>query len=436
MDYAGRRERLMQEMGPHSALVLAGPPEQNRSRDTHYAYRPGSDVLYLSGFEEPGTVLVLLPGHDTPFVMFVRPKNRDSEIWDGFRYGPEGACDMFGANAAFSRDVLDEKLGELLAGRRVLYHALGVDSRFDSRLLGILGKLGPSRTLPDRAPRTITDPRPLIHELRRCKDSDEIARMEIACRISAQAHLTAMKATRPGLFEYQIQGILEGTFAQHGARWPAYGSIVAGGAGACVLHYVSNDKPLRDGDLLLVDAGAEYQWYAGDITRTWPVGRTFSGPQRDVYQAVLDVQEAIIAACAPGATKHDLQNLTVRLLTQKLVDLGLLTGDLDGLIERDAYRRFYMHGIGHYLGMDVHDVGTYYTAADVGFGFDPGVIFTVEPGLYIAPDDETVPEAYRGIGVRIEDDVLITETGCRILTGDVPKSIAEIEAIRAASLDR
>lgn len=435
MNYAERRQRLFAEL-QDAVLVLPTSSEVIRSNDSHYDYRPASDMLWLTGFAEPDSVVVIAPGHAHPFTLFVRPRNRDMEIWNGRRAGPEGAVSQFGADAAWPIDEFDQRIGDYLQGRERLFYALGVDPAMDARMLRAVQSLRASKRKPDRAPGAIVDPRRLLHRLRMYKSTEELELMATAAEISAQGHLAAMKATRPGMFEYEIQGVIEGHFLRAGARAPAYGSIVAGGRNACILHYVDNNDQLRDGDLLLVDAGAEYRWYAGDITRTWPVGERFSGPQRDVYQAVLDAQLASIQECVPGISNDELQRRTIRRLTASMVDLGLLQGEVDGLIEKEAYKRFYMHGVGHYLGLDVHDVGQYWQSEGLGLGLAPGMVITIEPGIYIPEDDDEVPEAFRGIGVRIEDDVVITNGAPRILTSSVPKEIADIEAIRAESLGR
>lgn len=435
MNPSARRRAVLDQLGD-GVLVLVAPPERTRSNDTQYLYRPGSDILYLTGFPEPETVVVLAPNHpEHQFVMFVRPRNRDSEIWDGFRYGPEGAMREFGADAAFPIGELDERLPGYLRDNDTLHYALGEDRAFDDRILGMLRALGASRKQPNRAPTCIRDPRPLLHRMRMVKSEHELGLLARACEISATAHVEAMKATRPGLREFEIQAVLEGSFLRQGAAAPAYASIVAGGANACVLHYVANRDELRDGELLLVDAGAEVDWYAGDITRTWPVGRTFSPEQRAVYEAVLDAEEYAVDMVRPCASKHDIGEKTTRRLTQSMIDIGLLSGSLDEAMETEAYRRYYMHGIGHYLGLDVHDVGVYFVSEGQGEPFVPGVVTTIEPGIYVAPDDLEAPEAFRGIGVRIEDDVVVTDGEPRVLTGGVPKSIAEIEALRAEALD-
>lgn len=436
MDFAKRRATLMEKI-TDGVLVLAAPPERRRSNDTFYPYRPGSDLWYLSGFEEPEAVLVLAPNHpEHQFVMFVRPRDREREIWDGFRFGPEGAVANFGADAAYPIAELEDRLPDLLRDQEKLYFSLGSSPRTEKALKSATRALSASRKKPDRAPHIIQNPRPIIHEMRRVKDGAEIERMGEAARISAAAHVAAMRATRPGVTEFEIQAKIEHVFRQHGASGPAYTSIVAAGANACCLHYVENKDTLVDGELLLVDAGAEYQMYAGDITRTWPVGAAFSGPQRDIYQAVLDVELAAIEDARPGISNHEMQKRAIRRLTQAMVDLGLLCGDIDGLIEQETYKRFYMHGIGHYLGIDVHDVGTYFVDDDEGLAFEPGVVSTIEPGLYIPADDHDVPEHFRGIGVRIEDDVVITNGAPRILTADVPKAIDEIEALRRDAMGK
>lgn len=435
MNPSARRSNVLEQLGD-GVLVLVAPPERVRSNDTQYLYRPGSDILYLTGFPEPETVVVLAPNHpEHRFVMFVRPRNRDSEIWDGFRYGPEGAMREFGADMAYPISELDERLPELLRDNDTLYYALGEDRAFDDRILSMLRGLGASRKQPNRAPGCIRDPRPLLHRMRMVKSEVELDALARAAEISAEAHLEAMKATRPGMYEFEIQAVIEGWFLKQGATAPAYASIVASGANACVLHYVANRDEMRDGDLLLVDAGAEFGWYAGDITRTWPVGRSFSPEQRAVYEAVLDAEEYAISLVRPGASKHDIGEKTARRLTQSMIDIGLLSGSLDEAIEKESYRRYYMHGIGHYLGLDVHDVGVYFVAEDEGEPFVPGVVTTIEPGIYVAADDHEAPEAFRGIGVRIEDDVVVTEGAPRVLTGGVPKALDAIEALRAEALD-
>lgn len=433
MDYARRRKQLADQLD-YGVLVLPTNSEKNRSNDTDYPFRASSDLLYLSGFPEPEAIVVLAPHHpEHQFVLFVRPKDREREIWDGFRYGPEGAVSEFGADAAFPITEFDERIGDYLRDTERLYYAIGDDPAFDRRMLAAVRKLRASRKQPDRSPRAIFDPRPLIHRMRMTKDEDELVVMRRAGEIAAAAHLAAMKATRPGMNEFELDALIEYEFRKRGASGPAYTSIVAGGSNACCLHYTSNNQPLRDGDLLLVDAGGELDGYAADITRTWPVGTSFSGPQREIYQLVLDAELAAIEMSRPGLSNHDLQQATIRRLTSGLVDLKLLSGDVDGLIESEAYKRFYMHGIGHYLGLDVHDVGVYYQAENIGEPMPAGAVITIEPGIYV-PDEDDIPAAFRGIGVRIEDDVVLTNGAPEVLTGDVPKAIDDIEALRREAM--
>lgn len=429
MDYARRRRELMPQL-EGGAMVLATAPERTRSNDTQFRYRPSSDFLYLTGFAEPDAVMVLTPGADAEFTLFVRPRDKDKEIWDGHRFGPEGAVAEFGADQAFDIAELGAKLPELIADRERVYFPWSDDTGIDKRVMAAMRSLGASRKKPSRAPKLVGDPTSLIHRMRMYKDSAELALMTRAAEISAHAHIEAMKATAPGRYEYEIEAIIEHFYKQNGAYGPAYTNIVAGGAGACILHYIENDKRLKDGDLLLVDSGCELDWYAADITRTWPVGTSFSGPQREIYEAVLDSQIAAIDAARVGMTNHDLQAATIRRLTQNMVDIGLMSGDVDELIETEAFKAYYMHGVGHYLGMDVHDVGVYYIEEEVGEPFAENAVITIEPGIYVPPGDESAPERFRGIGVRIEDDVVITSGDPLVLTSDVPKTVAEIEALR------
>jgi Xaa-Pro aminopeptidase len=430
MDYAKRRKALIERTGG-AAVVLPTSPERVRSRDTHYRYRPDSDFLYLTGFPEPEAVLVLTPGHpEHETVLFVRPKDREREIWDGFRHGPEGAVEAFGVDAAFDIAELRDRLGGLIAGQERLFWPIGEDAAFDAQMFSTLRSLGATRRTPDRAPHLFGNVRPALHRMRMTKDAAELAVMERAGALAARAHVEAMAATRPGMMEYELEAIIEGTFRSGGASGPSYGTIVAGGPRACVLHYTENDQRLADGELVLVDAGCELGWYAADITRTWPVGERFSGPQRALYEVVLAAEIAAIDDARAGVTNRDLQAATVRRLTEGLVALGILSGDVDELVEARAHERFYMHGVGHYLGMDVHDVGVYLAAEDEGEPLTPGAVITIEPGLYVSPTESDVPEAFRGIGIRIEDDVVITDDTPRILTSGVPKTIDDIEALR------
>lgn len=429
MNYAARRQRVMDTIGTDSVLVLFANPERRRSNDTFYRYRQNSDLLYLCGFPEPEAVLVLAPGHEAPFTLFVRPRDRERETWDGYRAGPEGAVERYGADAAYNLDELSTRMPEILAGRRAVYHALGVSRRRDDEVLKWMRGLKGNRRQGDRSPSTIVDPLRVLHRLRMFKDEGERQRMKVAAEISAAGHLAAMAATRPGMMEYELEAVLTETFRSRGASGHSYEPIVAGGIRGCVLHYTENDAPLADGDLVLIDAGAEFEGYAGDITRTWPVGTTFSGPQRAVYEAVLDAQILALSLTVAGQSNIGVHDATVQRLTENMVDIGLLTCSVNEALEKEAYREYYMHGTGHYLGLDVHDVGDYRDESDAPFVYVPGMAITVEPGLYVRADCDA-PEPFRGIGVRIEDDVLIEENGVTVLTTGVPKSVSAIEEIR------
>lgn len=439
IDYAARRQRVMDRIGNDAALILFANPEQTRSNDTLFPYRQNSDLWYLSGFEEPEAVIVLLPGADDPFVMFVRPRDRDLEVWTGYRQGAEGAVQNYGADLAFPLDAMDEELPELLAGRKILYHALGQSQTHDAKILGYCRQLKASRLRGDRSPDMIADPAKILHTMRMIKDAGELQRMRIAAEVSAKGHLAAMQRAQPGQYEYQVEAILTQAFRDAGAYEHAYEPIVAGGARACVLHYNENDQRLNAGELVLIDAGAEWGGYAGDITRTWPLSDAFEGEQRAVYDAVLDAQIYAIEQSVAGASSLGVHDKTVERLTQNMIDIGLMQTSLDEAIETKAYREYYMHGTGHYLGIDVHDVGPYRDAADQPTIYEPGMVVTIEPGIYVRADSGA-PERFHGIGVRIEDDVVIVpeekaaDEPSRILTREVPKAADEIVEIRREAL--
>lgn len=428
--YAARRARLIENMEEGAVAIFPAGGEKTRSHDTEYRFRPHSDFVYLSGFEEPESILVVAPGRtEGPFVLFVRPRDEAKEIWNGRRAGVQGAVERFGADSAYPLEELDEVLPGLLKDATSVYFDLGADRDLDRRLLGHVAKLRRQRGRPSAAPTAIRDPRPILHAMRLIKSSEEIALLRRACAITAEAHLKAMKVCKPGLFEYQLQAIIEYIFAKHGAAAPSYGTIVGGGANGAILHYTENLDALVDGQLVLIDAGAEYKYYAGDITRTFPVNGKFTPVQRDLYQAVLEAEKKGVSMCGPGSSVAEIHEETAKLLTQSMVDMGLLKGSVDALLEEKAYAKFYMHRTGHYLGMDVHDVGPYYHSADQPRALSPGMVQTIEPGIYIQPGMEGVSEEFWGIGIRIEDDVLTTENGFEVLTGGVPKEIAELEAV-------
>jgi Xaa-Pro aminopeptidase len=421
---------FMRRMEPDSVAIIAAAPERVRSNDTEYRYRQDSDFYYLTGFPEPEAIAVIAPNQpEHKYMLFVRPRDPERETWDGRRAGVEGAVATYGADKAFTVAEFHEQARELLNGARNLYYRLGVNSELDETLVQAMRAMR-ARNRLFRAPDAITDPGVILHEMRLVKSPAEIELMQRSADIAAEAHAEAMRAVRPGMHEYEIEALIEYHFRRNGATAPAYNSIVGGGANATVLHYVTNDAPLRDGDLLLVDAGAEYQGYASDITRTFPVGGRYSAAQREVYEVVLATQTACVEMVKPGVTMGELNERARLMLTEGMVRLGLLQGEPAKLVEDESYKRFYMHMVGHYLGMDVHDVGRY-KDGDQDRPLQPGVIITVEPGLYIAEGAENIPDQYRGIGVRIEDDVLVTPEGHRVLTSKAPKQIEEIEQLMA-----
>ena len=424
--YAGRRSRLAARMGSGIA-VLRTAPERARNRDSGYPYRFDSYFHYLTGFPEPESVLVLIAGKTPRSILLCRDKNLEREIWDGFRYGPDKAREVFGFDEAHSIDKLDELLPDLLVDQTAVYCDVGAEAEWDARVIGWINKVRTRVRSGVAAPTEIRDVRQLLDDMRLIKDAHEIDTMKRAAAISAQAHTRAMRATKPGRHEYEIEAELLHEFRRQGAQAPAYTSIVAGGANACVLHYVQNDAVLNNGDLLLIDAGCELDGYASDITRSFPVGGRFSGPQRDIYEMVLAAQAAAIEQVKPGRQWEDPHDAAVRILAQGMIDLGLCEGSVDSVIESGDYRRFYMHRTGHWLGMDVHDAGDYKRDGE-WLKLKPGMVLTVEPGCYVRPG-EGVPEKFWNIGVRIEDDALVTPSGCEIITAAAPKKISDIESL-------
>jgi Xaa-Pro aminopeptidase len=426
--FVDRRRRLLESMGSGVA-VLPTASEKTRNRDSHYPYRADSYFHYLTGFTEPEAVLVLIAGDAPRSVLFCRERDPDKEVWDGYRYGPERAREVFAFDEAHAVTTLDDKLPELIANQPVLWHSFGHDAAWDARLAAALNAVRAQSRAGKRAPAVINDPRTLLDEMRLIKDKSEIALMRRAADISAEAHRRAMRASAPGHYEYEIEAELLHEFRRRGSQYPAYTSIVAAGANACVLHYVGNDCLMRDGDMLLIDAGCELDGYAADISRSFPVNGRFSAAQADVYNLVLAAQAAAIAAVKPGAGFMAPHDAALKVLAQGMVDLKLLRGSVAGVIESEGYKRFYMHRTSHWLGSDVHDVGEYKTGNDWR-PLAAGMVLTVEPGCYIRPADD-VPEAFWNIGVRIEDDALVTATGCEILTEAAPRRIADIEALMA-----
>lgn len=430
-EFARRRKALMAQMEPNSIAIVPAAPERIRSRDTDYHYRQDSDFLYLSGFEEPESVLVLIPGREHgEFVLFVRERNREREIWDGYRAGPEGACSDFDADDAFPIDDIDDILPGLIEGKQRVYYAMGKDADFDKRVMGWVNSIRAKVRSGATPPGEFLDLSHFLHDMRLFKSPAELRVMKEAGEISARAHVRAMKAAKAGVMEYQLEAEIIHEFQMSGARFPAYNSIVGGGKNGCILHYIENSAALKQGDLVLIDAGCELDYYAADITRTFPVSGKFSPEQKALYEICLNAQLAAIAVAKPGKHWNDPHETTVKVITQGLVDIGLLQGDVAELIESEAYKEFYMHRAGHWLGMDVHDVGDYKVGGEWRV-LEPGMVMTVEPGIYVAPDNERVAKKWRGIGIRIEDDVVITKDGNEVLTAGVPKTVAEIEALMA-----
>ena len=424
--YIERRKNLQNKMQRGIAIIPTAP-EVTRNADSHYDYRHDSYFYYLTDFAEPEAVLLMLAGDKPQSILFCREKNPGREIWDGFRHGPEAARDKFGFDAAYPIEQLDEKIIELMSNQPVLFYPLGADTVWDARIIKLREAVKAKARTGVSAPGEIRDVRELLNEMRLIKDAHEIDIMRRAANISCEAHRQAMRRTRPGMFEYEIEAELLHEFCRHGARHPAYTSIVAGGANACTLHYIGNSACLNDGELLLIDAGCELDGYASDITRTFPVNGRFSPAQKEVYEIVLASQTAAINAAKPGNTWNQPHEAALRVLAQGFIDLKICQGSVDSVIETESYKQFYMHRTGHWLGMDVHDVGEYKIDGQWRL-LQPGMTLTVEPGCYIRPADN-VPRELWNIGIRIEDDIHITDLGNEVLTQAAPKSVSEIEEV-------
>ena len=430
-EYARRRKALMSQMEPNSIAILPAAQVFIRNRDVEHNYRQDSDFQYLTGFPEPEAVAVLVPGREHgEYVLFCQEKIKEKEIWTGRRLGPEAAPDVLGCDDAFPISDIDDILPGLIEGKDRVYASLGVSPVFDNQLMQWVNHIKTQVRNGATPPREFSALDHLLHEIRLIKSPAEIALMQRACEISADAHTRAMQMVKPGMFEYELEAELMRTFMAAGSRWPAYPSIVGTGENACILHYTHNNAEIKDGDLILIDAGCELDYYASDITRTFPASGKFTEPQRKLYQLVLDANYAAIDAVKAGASWNDPHMAAVKVLVAGLVQYGLLSGDEETLIEEQAYRQFYMHKTGHWLGMDVHDVGEYRIDGEWRL-LEEGMVLTIEPGLYIAPDDETVDPMWRGIGIRIEDDVVVTKKGCKVLTCDVVKDVDAIEALMA-----
>lgn len=429
-EYARRRKQLMRMAGNDAILILAAAPERLRNNDATYPYRQDSDFHYLTGFAEAEAVLALVPGRAAgEVILFCRERDADRERWDGPRAGTEGAVAGFGMDDAFPIDDVDDILPGLIEGRERVYYHFGRDVEFDLRLISWVNRLRAQMRHGVRPPHEFVALSHLLHELRLFKSRAELGLMKKAAQIAASAHVRAMQATRPGMNEHEIEAELLHVLRKHGAV-PSYEPIVGGGANGCVLHYRANNAALRDGDLLLIDAGAEYGCYASDITRTFPVNGRYSPAQRVLYDLVLDAQLAAIDEVRAGRAFDAYHDAAVRVLTRGLIRLGLLSGSLEKNLREETYRAFYMHKTGHWLGLDVHDVGDYRIDGQFRL-LEPGMVVTVEPGLYIAPDAKGVPAKYRGIGIRIEDDVIVTDGDPIVISDDLPKQAEAIEALMA-----
>ncbi|NVJ59127.1 MAG: Xaa-Pro aminopeptidase [Gammaproteobacteria bacterium] len=430
-EFARRRQLLMQTMEPGSIAIIASSQELVRSRDTHFMFRQDSDFHYLCGFPEPNAVIALIPGREHgEFVLFCNEKDPEQETWHGRRCGPEAACDLYSADDAFPIDDIDDILPGMMEGRQRIYYEMGKNNELDSRVMNWVNKIRSQVKKGAQPPGEFIDLRHALHELRLFKSAAEIKLMRKSAQIAVDAHLRAMRECRPGMTEWQIEAELHYEFARQGARSPAYSSIVASGNNACILHYTENSSKLRKDDLLLIDAGAEYEMYASDITRTFPVSGRFSNAQKELYQLVLKAQDAAIGSVKPGNHWMQPHEEAVKVLTEGMIELGLLKGGLDELIEQEAYKQYYMHKTGHWIGLDVHDVGDYSIEGQPRI-LEENMVLTVEPAIYIPEDDTSAPAKYRGIGIRIEDDVLVTKQGHEVLTSGVPKTIDEIESIMA-----
>ena len=428
--YARRRRQLMRMAGDDAIVVIPSAPERIRSRDTHYPYRQDSDLWYLCGFAEPEAVLVLIPGRKHgESLLFCRERDPDREGWDGPRVGPEGAVDTLGMDDAYPIDDLDEILPGLLEGRSRVYYHFGRDTEFDLKLIGWVNRVRAQMRMGAQPPHEFLELGHLLDEMRLFKDREELRLMQRAADISIEAHQAAMRVARPGIHEYELQAEIERVFRRHDAE-PAYGSIVGAGENGCVLHYRANNAAAKDGALVLVDAGAEYRGYAADITRTFPVNGRFTPAQRALHDLVGAAQRAALAQAQPGVPYEVGHVAAVETLTEGLLKLGLLKGTLEKNLAEGHYKRFYRHKTGHWLGLDVHDVGEYRIGGESRL-LEPGMVFTIEPGLYIGADDKSVHEQWRGIGIRTEDDILVTKDGHVVLTDGLARSADEIEDFMA-----
>tara|TARA_R110002074_G_scaffold66983_6_gene157906 strand:+ start:10290 stop:11603 length:1314 start_codon:yes stop_codon:yes gene_type:complete len=430
-EFVKRRRYLAEQMGENSIAILPSSTIKSRNRDVDFHFRQDSDFYYLSGFNEPDAVLVIIPGRaHGESVLFCRERNPAKEMWDGYIMGPDRVKSLTGIDDAFPISDIDDILPGMIEGTDKVFYSMGLDAQFDTKVMEWINIIRSKVRSGAHPPGEFVALEHALHELRLFKSAAEVKVMAEAAEISAIAHIDAMKICKPGLSEYHLESIIQHAFANHGARFNAYPSIVGGGDNACILHYIENQSKLKAGDLVLIDAGCELDCYASDITRTFPVSGEFSLEQRSLYQIVLDAQYAAIEAVKPGNHWNHPHEAAVRVITQGLIKLGLIEAELEEAIEKELYKPFYMHRTGHWLGLDVHDVGEYKIGGEWRL-LEPGMVLTVEPGIYVAPSNKAVAKKWRGIGIRIEDDVLVTKSGCRVLTETVPKEINEIEALMA-----
>ncbi|MGI9285642.1 MAG: Xaa-Pro aminopeptidase [Pseudomonadales bacterium] len=428
-EFSRRRNNLMAQMEPDSIAIIASASSLIRNRDVEFPFRQDSDFYYLSGFAEPNSVLVLSPKREHgEFILFCEERDPEMELWNGYRAGQDGACKRYGADDAFPIADIDDILPGLIEGRERVYYAMGRNFEFDQRLMGWVNSIRKKARAGAHPPGEFVDLDHILHDMRLVKSAAELKVMQEAADISVKAHKRAMRVCKPGMYEYQLQAELEHEFMHGGSPWPAYGSIVGGGDNGCILHYTANKEKLKAGDLVLIDAGSELDFYASDITRTFPVSGKFSPEQKAIYEIVLTSQLEAIKAIRPGAHWNTPHDVTVRVITEGLKDLGFLRGDVDELIEQEAHKPFYMHRAGHWLGMDVHDVGDY-KVGDEWRMLEPGMVLTVEPGIYISANNTDVAKKWRGIGIRIEDDVVVTKTKAKVLTCALPKKVNDIEKL-------
>ena len=428
-EFSKRRKKLIEQMGDNSIAILPSAPVRTRNRDVDYPFRQGSDFYYLTGFVEPDSVLVLIPGREHgESILFCKERDITKELWDGVITGPERAMDMYGVDDAFPIGDIDDILPNMIEGTEKVFYSMGLDAQFDSRVMEWINVIRSKVRNGAHPPGEFVALEHFLHDMRLFKSAQEIKVMDKAAKISAKAHKRAMQKCKPGKFEYQLEAEITHTFMDAGSRSAAYPSIIGGGDNGCILHYIDNASELKSGDLVLIDAGCELDYYASDITRTFPVNGRFTEEQKALYQTVLNAQYAAIAEVKPGNHWNHPHEAAVRAIVEGLVEHGLLKGDIEKLIEEESYKPFYMHRTGHWIGMDVHDVGEYKVGGEWRV-LEPGMALTVEPGLYIAPDCKDVEPRWRGIGIRIEDDVVVTKEGVRILSEGAPKEISEIEAL-------